>query len=117
MRLVDRITKVMDFSQTSLENTMDVVTEVHQTIIEIPINVVQELGFPEETSTALKKTHRRLLERIYGGYCHACGEVNRYIVKQAKAVDQLSGSGSGLAKPTPVKLDQNPDSQHVQKAG
>jgi len=117
MGLVDRITRVMDFSQKSLENTMDVVTEVHQTIIEIPINVVQELGFPEETSTALKNTHRRVLERIYGGYCNACGEVNRYIVKQAQAVSQLTDPASGPARPTPLKLERKQESRQAMQAG
>lgn len=117
MRLVDRITKVMDFSQTSLENTMDTITEVHQTIIEIPINVVQELGFPEETSTALKNTHRRILDRIYGGYCNACGEVNRYIVKQAQAVSQLTDPASEPARPAPIKLERKQESRQVMSAG
>jgi len=116
MRLVDRITKVMDFSQTSLENTMDTITEVHQTIIEIPINVVQELGFPEETSTALKNTHRRILDRIYGGYCNACGEVNRYIVKQAQAVSKLSEFSSEPTRPMPVKLERKTENRPASKA-
>jgi len=83
------ITKVTDFSQTSLENTMGTIKEVHQAIIEIPIDVAQELGFPEEDSTALKNKHRQILDHLHDGICDTCSEVNQYIVKQAMAVNQL----------------------------
>ncbi len=102
MDFVDRISKVMEFSQTSLENTMSTVREVHQSIIEIPINVAQELGYSEEKSTALKNTHRRVLELIHGGIVDACGEVNKYVVKQAQAVSELADPQTQPAKPTLV---------------
>ncbi len=105
MNFVDRIAKVMEFSQTSFENTMDTVREVHQSIVEIPINIAQELGFSEEKSTAIKNTHRRVLEVIHGGITDACGEVNQYVVKQAQAVSELASSQSPPAKPTLVNWD------------
>ena len=100
------IIKVTDFSQTSLENTMGTIKEVHQAIIEIPINVAQEFGLPEEDSTALKNTHRQILDHLHGGVCNACGEVNHYIVKQAKAVNQLFDFASRPVEPTIVQLDR-----------
>jgi hypothetical protein len=100
------IIKVTDFSQTSLENTMGTVKEVHQAIIEIPINVAQELGFPEESATVLKDTHRQILDHLQGGICDACGEVNQYIVKQAKAVNQLFNFVPNSVDPTIVKLQR-----------
>ena len=78
------VTRVMEFSQTSLENTLDTVQEVHQTMAEIPINVAQEFGLSEQTSAALKYTHRRVLEHLYNGVRDAVGEVNEYMVKQAQ---------------------------------
>jgi len=100
------IIKVTDFSQISLENTMGTIKEVHQAIIEIPINIAQELGFPEEDSTALKDSHRQILDHIHGGVCDACGEVNQYIVKQAKTVNQLFNFAPYPVEPTIVKLDR-----------
>lgn len=107
---LDWITKVMDFSQTSLENTMGTVKEVHQTMVEIPINIAQDLGLPEETSNALKYTHRRILDHVLDGVSAGCGEVNQYIVNQAEAVNQLANFAPNPAKPTLVKLDMNKES-------
>ncbi len=90
MSPVDWVTRVMDFSQTSLENTLDTVKEVHQTLAEIPINVAQELGMSKETSAALKYTHRRLLDRIDEGVRSSVREVNQYVVKQVHTVDKLA---------------------------
>lgn len=114
---LDWITKVMDFSQTSLENTMGAVKEVHQTTVEIPINVAQELGLSEEQSAALKETHRRVLDHLYGGICEACAEVNQYIVKQAKTVNQLADFAANPAEPTIVKLASEKERQRQTKAG
>ena len=101
---LDWITKVTNFSQTSLENTMDTIKEVHQTLVEIPIDVAQELGVPEEQAAALKETHRRILEHLHSGVCDACGEINQYIVKQAKTVNELANFEPPAPKPRVVGL-------------
>ena len=98
------VTRVIDFSQTSLENTLDTVQEVHQTMAEIPINVAQELGMSEQTSAALKYTHRRVLEHLYNGVRDAVGEVNEYVVRQAQNVDRLTNFERLPARPTIVQL-------------
>ena len=100
------ITKVADFSQTSLENTMGTVKQVHQAMVEIPINIAQELGLPEEDTKALKDAHRRMLDPLYDGVCEACGEVNQYIVKQATTVNQLFDFKEQPSEPNIVKLDR-----------
>jgi len=99
MSFVDRITAVMTFSQQSMENTMDVVKEVHQAIIEIPIDILLELGYAEESAVLLKQKHRRLLEATHGGIKKSCGEVNQYIVKQATIVSELAEASA--IRPTP----------------
>ena len=98
------VTRVIDFSQTSLENTLDTVKEVHQTMAEIPINIAQEFGMSEQTSAALKYTHRRVLDHLYNGVRDAVGEVNEYMVKQAQNVDRLTNFDRLPSKPTIVKL-------------
>ena len=104
MSPLDWVTRVMDFSQTSLENTLGTVQEVHQTMAEIPINIAQEFGMSEQTSAALKYTHRRVLEHLYNGVRDAVGEVNEYMVKQAQNVDKLTNFDRLPSKPTLVKL-------------
>jgi len=114
---LDWITRVTDFSQKSLENTLGTIREVHQTIVEIPIDIAEELGLPEEDAVAIKQTHRRLLDHIHSGVCDACGEVNQYIVKQAKIVDELANFDSKAAEPTVVKLDRMQDRRQGKKVG
>ena len=109
------IIKVTEFSQKSLENTMGTIKEVHQGIIEIPINVARELGLPEESSTALKYTHRKMLDHVHGGVCDACGEVNQYIVKQAETVNQLFNFSPNPVEPTIVKLGSKKERQQETK--
>lgn len=104
MSPLDLITKVTDFSQRSLENTLGTIKEVHQTIVEIPIDVARELGLPDDKSTMLKETHRRVLDRVHEGVCDACGQVNRYIVEQAKAVNQLADYAPRSAEPKVVEM-------------
>ena len=99
MSFVDRITAVMTFSQKSMEHTMDVVKEVHQAIIEIPIDILLELGYAEESAALLKQKHRRLLEATHGGIKKSCGEVNEYIVKQATIVSELASASAIRPKP------------------
>lgn len=109
MSPLDWITKVTNFSQTSLENTMGTIKEVHQTIVEIPIDVARELGLPDEQSRLLKEKHRRVLDHIHDGVCKACGEVNHYIVKQARAVNQLADFKSRSAGSRILQLDSGAD--------
>lgn len=120
MSPLDWITKVTDFSQQSLENTMGTIKEVHQTIIEIPINAAQEFGLPEERAGALKDTHRRVLDHLHSGVCDACAEVNQYIVEQAKAVNRLAdfdARPTESEEPTVLKLDRPQERRQQKKLG
>jgi len=105
MSPLDWTTRVMEFSQTSLDNTLDTVKEVHQTMVEIPINVAQEFGMSKQTAAGLKWTHRRVLEHLYNGVSDAVGEVNEYMVKQAQNVDKLTNFERLPSKPKVVKLE------------
>lgn len=98
------IRRTMTFSQTSLQNTLHTIKEVHQSVVEIPINVAQELGLPDETAKVLKGTHRRILDHVHRGVSDSCGEVARYVIKQANAVDQLFDAPPKPAATAIVKL-------------
>lgn len=115
MSPLDWVTRVMDFSQTSLENTLDTVKEVHQTVAEIPINVAQEFGLPKETATALKYTHRRVLDHIDNGVRESVGEVNQFMVKQAQNVDRLANFDRVPSEPAIVELGTEEEPQEERK--
>ena len=112
MSPLDWTTRVMEFSQTSLENTLDAVKEVHQTMAEIPLNVGQELGLPKQTSDALKYIHRQVLDRIYDGVGEAVGEVNQYVVKQVQNVDRLANFDPASPEPeTASETEHEPEAE------
>ena len=112
---LDLIRKVTDFSQTSAENTLGTIKDVHQKLAEIPLDIAQEFGLAEEKSNALKDKHRRVLEHLHSGVCDAIGEVNQYIVEQAKAVDELADYGSKSGEPKLVPLDRKPSDKPKKK--
>ena len=101
------IVKVTDFSPKSLQNTLDTVKEVHQSVVEIPINVAEELGLLDENSEALKDKHRKILDHLYAGIGEPCHEVYRYIAKQATAVNELFDFSPPPVDSTVVRLDPN----------
>jgi len=109
MSPLDWTTRVMDFAQTSLENTLHTTKEIHQTMAEIPLNVAEELGMSKQTSAALKYIHRQVLDHIYDGVRDAVGEVNHYVVKQAQNIDRLTNFDRVPEEPTIV----NPGSREV----
>ena len=113
----DWISKVMDFSQKSLENTVGTVTDVHQALVEIPINIAQELGVPEEQCAALKKRHRQILDHVANGVCDACGEVNQYVVKQAGIVNELADFKPKRKEPKVLRLENNQDKRQGTGSG
>lgn len=115
---LELIRKVTNFSQTSAENTLGTIKEVHQKLVEIPLDLAQEFGLPEEKSIELKDKHRRLLDHLHSGVCEAIGEVNRYVVKQAEAVDELADYGPKRAEPKLLQLDRKPsDRPQTKKLG
>ncbi|MFW2405859.1 MAG: hypothetical protein ACN4GT_13895 [Gammaproteobacteria bacterium] len=118
MGFVNSITTVMDFSQRSLENTMDTIKEVHQTIVEIPINIAEELGgLPKEQADVLKTKHRLVLDHVHDGIVGAVGEVNQYIVKQAQAVNDMARAQWDPPKPRVVDFETKKGSGREKKTG
>lgn len=104
MSPLDLIEKVTNFSQKSLDNTLGTIKEVHQAVVEIPINVAQDLGLPADKASALKDTHRRILDHVHAGVSRACEEVNRYVLRQAQAVNELADYAKTPLDPNVVEL-------------
>ena len=112
---LDLIRKVTDFSQTSAENTLSTIKEVHQKLAETSLDVAQEFGLPEDRSTELKEKHQRVLDHLHEGVCDAIGEVNQYIVKQAQAVDELADYSPKSGEPKLIPLDRKPSDKPQKK--
>jgi hypothetical protein len=102
---MDWISKVSKFSQQSLGNTLGTIKEVHQILVEVPIDIAEELGAPPDKCAEVKAQHRRILDHVEKGVASSCNEVLDYIVKQAELVDELA---AGREEPKPLARLERP---------
>jgi len=89
MSIVDKVTRFNEFVQASLDNGMTAVKHLHQTAVEIPIDIGKELGLPADKVDMMKATHRRILDNTYGGARSAQMELGSLVVEQIGEVSTL----------------------------
>jgi hypothetical protein len=89
---------------------MDAVENIHQTAAEIPIEILKEIGYPEDKAEIIKDSHRRILKIVYGGICSAHEDLGKLVVQQfgelGKFAESIAASGyssSAQAKKTKVR--------------
>ena len=111
MTIQDKASKFNDLVQSSFRNAMDAVEKIHQTTAEIPLEILKEIGYPEDKAEIIKDSHRRILRIVYGGICSAHEDLGKLVVRQfgelgkfaegiaASAYESSSGAGkSGTSK-------------------
>jgi hypothetical protein len=107
MSIVDKVKRFNDFVQSSLDNGMNAVKTMHQTAVEIPIDIGKELGLPADKADILKATHRRILDNTYSGARSAQIELGSLVVQQIGEVSTLikdlaAAGGRGSQSSTPA---------------
>ena len=99
MGVIDKIANFRNYTQAAFENGMDTAKTIHQKMMaEVPVNIVQELGFPEQTGKELKERHQRILNHVYGGACTTVDEFGKLVVKQ---IGELGNLVNGRSAPPP----------------
>ncbi len=73
MSTIDQTTRKDDggnvligFLRNTLETGLGAAETMHQTAVEIPLNMLKGVGVSEEQTSALKDKHRNLLRGMYG---------------------------------------------------
>ena len=73
MSTIDQTTRKEDggnvltgFLRNTLQTGLGVAENMHQTAVEIPLNMLKGVGVSEEQTSALKDKHRNLLRGMYG---------------------------------------------------
>lgn len=98
MAIQDKVSTFNDLIQSSFRNAMDAVENIHQTTAEIPIEIMKEIGYPEDKAEIVKDSHRRILRIVYGGICNAHEDLGKLVVQQfgelGKFAEGLAGSGN-----------------------
>jgi hypothetical protein len=120
--IVDRISAVNNMMQSSFRTAMTSVESIHQTAAEIPLEFLQEFGYPEERAEIVRESHRRALRVLYGGICDAHEKFGNLMVMQAsgltKFLGDMAGAGNWTApagktqpakKASPAKKKTNKD--------
>jgi len=109
MTIQDKASMFNDIVQSSFRNAMDAVENIHQTTAEIPIEILQEIGYPEDKAEIVKDSHRRILRIVYGGICNAHEDLGKLVVQQfgelGKFAEGIAASGynaSSQARKTKV---------------
>lgn len=73
MSTIDQTTRKEDggnvltgFLRNTLQTGLGVAEKMHQSAVEVPLNMLKSVGVPEEKSSELKDKHRSLLRGMYG---------------------------------------------------
>lgn len=98
MSIQDKVSSFNDLIQASFRNAMDTVEHVHQTAAEMPLDVLQELGYPPEKTATIKESHRTILRILYGGIKSAHVEMGKLVVMQAGELGKFANEMSGASK-------------------
>jgi hypothetical protein len=62
----ERVSFLTGFLRNTLQTGLGVAENMHQTAVEIPLNMLKGVGVSEEQTSALKDKHRNLLRGMYG---------------------------------------------------
>ncbi len=90
MSIETKVSRFNDLIQSSFRNAMDTVESIHQTSAEMPLEVLKELGYPEDKTETIKETHREILRILYGGICSAHQELGKLVVMQAGELSKFA---------------------------
>jgi hypothetical protein len=91
MSVVESANRLNDFVQASLENAMSTIRKIHQTAVEIPIDIGKELGLPADKADQVKAAHERILVNTYAGVRKAQADLGSLAVQQIGEFATLVG--------------------------
>lgn len=103
MTTVDPLSRFNEYVQASFRNGMATVEKLHQSAVEIPIDMATELGFAREKADFIKDMHRRMLKDVYGAVCGAHEDIGALVVQQVGELRTLAndlGATRGSDKKT-----------------
>lgn len=98
MTLVEDVRAFNDLVTTSFDNAILTVETVHQTVAELYLGVLTEVGLASDRADALAGRHRSLLRTVYGAICSANHELGDLVVVQ---MEQLGAFAERIGVPLP----------------
>ncbi|NIQ97631.1 MAG: hypothetical protein GWN87_28250, partial [Desulfuromonadales bacterium] len=100
----DTVSRFNEYVQSSFRNGIATVEKLHQSAVEIPINMATQVGLPRDKANLIKDTHRRILKDVYGTVCGANEEIGALVVQQVgelrKLAADLGASRAGAVSKT-----------------
>lgn len=115
MTILDTVSRFNEFVQSSFRNGMATVEKLHQSGVEIPVDMATQLGFPRDKAELIKDTHRRILNGVYGTVCRANEDIGALVVKQVGELrtlaNDLGATSAGAASKTGRGKSRQPASK------
>jgi hypothetical protein len=65
MNTIKKVENFAEFLTESIENVVNTVERVHQTALDIPIDMLKSVGLPEETAVKVKDKQHQLVGSVY----------------------------------------------------
>jgi hypothetical protein len=105
MSIINKIIVFNDLAQAAFKNSLDTAEKLHQASAEIPLEVLKELGYPDDRVEAISDSHRRILRVLYGSISSGCEDLGKLVALQAYDLSKLAGNfmGAGDRKATADK--------------
>jgi hypothetical protein len=92
MTLARDVRSFNELVTTSFDNAMGTVETVHQTVAELYLGLLTEVGLPQQQADDLATRHRGLLRRVYGAICSANHELGDLVVEQFEGISRFAES-------------------------
>jgi hypothetical protein len=98
MTLTDDVRAYAELVTTSFDNAMSAVETVHQGVVDMVLELLAEIGLPEDAKAGVSQRHQRGLRAVYGAVCAANHQIGDLVVVQ---MEQLGTFAERIGVPLP----------------
>jgi hypothetical protein len=111
MGLLDKFKALQKLENSSFNNAIHAVESIHQIVMEVPVNMLEDIGYPTEKAELIKDGHKNIIGHLYGGVRSAHGHLDALIYKQVEQLDSfksdISSDKPADTKPVAVEASKN----------
>ena len=107
---------VMDYIGEAFDTGVNAARGIHQAGAEIPLNILQSLGLPEDTAKSLKEKHEGLITSVYDAVHSVVSEVGKAGAGQIRLVQETVLDEKTSGRKTASRASQKPRRKSRAKA-
>ena len=103
MNLVEQVDAYRGLVQRSFENATETVEHVHQRFAEMSLDVLHEIGLPENVADRAKAKHQRVMHTFYDGVRYTNAELGELVVRQFDQISRFASNLNASLLPSPTR--------------